>query len=207
MSTTPAQSARYPRWLVAIAGSAGALQPLRQLVDNLSPDMNAAYIVVIHYPQDAVSRLAEILARHAQVTVSTARDHDVPERGHVYVAPSGPNHVRLLGGSIRLIPAQSRHSPLANPLFDSVASAFGAKSIAVVLSGSSENGAAGVRTIKAAGGLVLVQSPLEAEHSRMPEGALRAASVDLCAGIAELSAQLRGICLDHPEHAGAAATA
>ena len=204
----PSQKGSYPhpRWGVAIAGSAGAIPPLQTIVRSLSPSMDAAYLIAIHYPQDAVSRLSEILARQARVVVSRARDGEPLERGHVYVAPAHPNHLVIEDMTLRLVaPAtRSRFSalPAANPIFESLAKAFGSRAIGVVLSGANENGAEGLRRIKEAGGFALVQSPLEASHRRMPEAALRAAKADWCGSAVELAALLRELCSGERQPAG-----
>jgi two-component system chemotaxis response regulator CheB len=60
--------------------------------------------------------------------------------------------------------------------------------VAILLSGSNEDGAHGIRSVKERGGLTIVQDPASAESARMPEAAIACAEVDLIlplAGIVE----------------------
>jgi two-component system chemotaxis response regulator CheB len=81
----------------------------------------------------------------------------------------------------------------ADPLFASGAEDFGASAIGVVLSGANANGAAGVQTIRAAGGTAIAQDPREAAYGQMPLAAL-SAGVDYCGSARQIARYLNIVC-------------
>src|SRR5205085_1517213 len=76
--------------------------------------------------------------------------------------------------------------PAVDPLFRSAAFSYGARVIGIVLSGSLDDGTAGLWTIKNRGGIAIVQDPADAEVSSMPENALNAVQVDYRVPVAEM---------------------
>jgi two-component system, chemotaxis family, protein-glutamate methylesterase/glutaminase len=184
-----------PEFLVVIAGSAGSLAPLCQLVHELGRELDAAVLIVIHFPPWERTALPVILARETLLPVTLGVQGEPLRAGHVYVAPPGYHHVRVRAGRILLQP-QPRHFPRgksADPLFTSAAAEFGSHALGVVLSGANRNGAAGMAAIKAAGGRTLVQDPAEAAFDTMPRAA-RECAVDLCASAPLLGRYLAEVC-------------
>ena len=99
-----------------------------------------------------------------------------------------PGRVHLARG-----PKENRTRPAVNPLFRSAAAAYDGRVVGVILSGSLDDGAAGLWEIKRRGGIAVVQDPNEAEFPSMPRNALTAVEVDHCvklAGMASLLARL-----------------
>ena len=87
-------------------------------------------------------------------------------------------------------PKENGVRPAIDPLFRSVADAYGASGMAVVLSGSLSDGAAGVAAVAAAGGAVLVQDPADAVVTSMPESALAAAPTAITLPAPQLADEL-----------------
>jgi two-component system chemotaxis response regulator CheB len=187
--------ASSPEHVIVIAGSAGALAPLRQVIRTLGSELRAAVVVTIHSPPDQPTLLAQILSRDTSLPVKVAAPGELLRPGHVYVAPPGYHHVVLVDGRIQLRPHPRRalRGTSGDPLLISAASNFGSRAIGVVLSGSNRNGAAGLRAIRAAGGLGLAQDPGEATFATIPLAAI-ADGVDLCASAAGLGHYLVEAC-------------
>lgn len=184
------------RDVVVIGGSAGALAPLRELVRALPEDLAASLYVVIHGPAAGRSHLREILARETALPVVEAVDDAAPERGRIYVA--APDAHLLLGADhihLRRGPSENGFRPAIDPLFRSAAVSASTRVIGVVLSGTLDDGASGLRAVKRCGGLTVIQEPSDADYPDMPEAADAAAGADYrlpAAGLGQLLAELVG---------------
>jgi two-component system chemotaxis response regulator CheB len=188
---------RGPAELVVIGGSAGALDPLCEILAGLPADLSAPLAVVIHLPRRRPSHLAEALATKTARPVREARDKEPIAPGVVYVAP--PDYHLLVdeGPSFALSIDEPVHfsRPSIDVLFESAADVLGPNVVAVLLSGANADGARGLGAIARAGGVAIVQPPAEAETPTMPEAGLEMApsaralgSAATCAAIAELAA-------------------
>jgi two-component system chemotaxis response regulator CheB len=186
---------RSPGRVIFIAGSAGSLSALRRLCSTLSPAIDAAVLIMTHLPPTHRTYLADILARCTSMPVNIAREGTRLAPGHVYIAPPGYHHVVVRSGRIHLQPqpVHARRGVSIDPLFASAAREFGASAVGVVLSGANTNGAAGVRTIRAAGGTTLAQRPGDAAFPVMPQAAL-AAGVDYCGSAEDIGRYLSVLC-------------
>ena len=104
--------------------------------------------------------LPHLLQREGKLPAAFAEDGQTIERGHIYVAPSDC-HMLVEQDRIRLDRGPKVHHtrPAADPLFVSVAAAYGKHVMGVVLSGADSDGTDGLRAIKAHGGIALVPAP------------------------------------------------
>ncbi len=154
--------------VIAIGASAGGIEALQRLMRELPEDLAAAVCL----------------------PVGTAVDGQALDAGHVFVAPPDC-HLRVDAGRLRLDrgPKENGVRPAIDPLFRSVAEEYGSRGIAVVLSGSLSDGAAGAAAVAAAGGAVLVQDSGDAVVPSMPESALAAVP----GGAAERAELVRGV--------------
>jgi two-component system chemotaxis response regulator CheB len=165
----------HTRDTVVIAASAGGVEALRDLLSQLPASFPAAVLIVLHVPAAGGRVLPRILTRAGKLPAATASDGDDALPGHIYVAPPD-HHILFLDGKIRLSrgPRHNGHRPAADPLFISAAVARGPRVIAVVLSGTLDDGAAGCAAVERNGGLVLVQDPGDSAYEGMPRAALAA---------------------------------
>ena len=180
-----------PQWIVAIGASAGGVEALRALFTHLPADTAAAFLVVLHIPPSAPSHLEQVLGRCTAMPVSTPDEGDMLQPDHVYVA-SADLHLTVREGRIcqNRGPKESRARPSVDVLFRSVALAWGAHTIGVVLSGMLDDGTAGAWSIKEHAGIVMVQDPSGAMYPSMPSSAMAHVAVDFVGSAEELAAEI-----------------
>jgi two-component system chemotaxis response regulator CheB len=179
--------------VVAVAASAGGIEALSGFVGTLPKDFPAAVLVVLHIPPSGTSVLPRILSRAGKLPACHPGDGERLANGVVFVAPPD-RHLVLDDGRVRLSagPKESGHRPSADVLLRSVAQSFRERAAGVVLSGTMDDGAAGLRAIRAVGGLALVQDPDEAAFPGMPAAAVEEADPQIVAPVAELADHLCG---------------
>lgn len=177
--------------IVVIGASAGGLQAFEILVSQLPPDFPAAVFIVWHISPNYPSLLPQILARVSALSVSHAVNQEPIRSGHIYVAPPD-HHLLVEPGIVRLSrgPRENRFRPAIDVLFRSAARYYGARVVGVVLTGSLDDGAAGLYAIKERGGIAVVQDPLNALHPSMPKAALKVVAADYCVPIRDIGALL-----------------
>lgn len=158
---------------VVVGGSAGALEVLRLIVRELPTTLACPVVIVIHLPSHS-SGLAEVLGADTTLTVKQAEDKEPIGPGVVYIAPPGYHLLVEAAGTFALSVDPPVHfsRPAIDVMFETARDAYGEHLIGILLSGASEDGAAGLQEIHAAGGTTIVQSPLSAEVAIMPAAAL-----------------------------------
>jgi len=177
--------------IIVIGASAGGVEALRQLVNDLPADMPASLFVVLHIPPQNPSVLPYILERAGKLTALHPQDGARIEHGRIYVAPPD-RHLLVDRGLIRVThgPKENRYRPAVDPLFRSAARAYGPRVVGVIMTGALDDGTAGLRDVKQRGGVAVVQDPLEALYSGMPKSALANVRVDYCLPLAEIAPTL-----------------
>jgi len=167
------------RRLIVIGASAGGVEALTYLVAHLPRDLPAAVAVVVHHPAGHPSALAHILAGAGRLPAHDARDGELLRPGCIVVAASA-HHLVVQDGRARLLDCARVNlvKPSIDPLFQSAALEYGRRLVAVILTGTSSDGSAGLITVRHAGGVGVVQDPHGAAYSGMPWSALDAAGAD-----------------------------
>jgi len=194
----PTAEGNVTRDIIVLGASAGGVEALTRLVSFLPPDLPAAVFVVIHIPAHVTSFLPRIFMRAGPIPASHPKDGEPIQKGRIYIAP--PNyHLLLQNGSIRLStgPTENGHRPAVDPLFRSAALECGPRVAGVVLSGSLDDGTAGLAEIRARGGVTIVQSPEEALYPSMPRSAIDHVAVDHVLPIAAIAPLLSRLAREH----------
>ncbi|MDF5711205.1 MAG: chemotaxis protein CheB [Nostoc sp. S4] len=159
--------------LIVIGTSAGGVEALSFLVQQLPADLNAAVIVVLHVASQSPNVLHLILNNAGKLPVFLAQDGEPIKTGQIYVAPAD-YHLLVKPGYLQLTrgPKENHHRPAIDTLFRSAARAYGQRTIAVVLTGMLDDGTAGLIAVKMRGGVAVVQNPNDALYSGMPNSAI-----------------------------------
>lgn len=180
-----------PLAVVAAVASAGGVEALSALARTLPADFPAAVLVLLHVSESGPSILPSVLARRCALRVAHARNGERLRRGRVQVAPPGL-HLRVRDGVVELDagPRENRHRPSADALLRSLADAWGPRAAGIVLSGTMDDGAAGLRTLGAAGGLTMVQDPEEATFPGMPLAAIAEAKPSVVCAVRDMAGHL-----------------
>jgi two-component system, chemotaxis family, protein-glutamate methylesterase/glutaminase len=176
------------RSLVAIGASAGGVETLRRVVAGLPADLPGAVCVVLHLAPRSPSALAAILDRAGPLPCRPALDGEPLEAGKIMVAPPD-RHLVISDGKVGLSlgPRENGHRPAVDVLFRTAAQALGTRVIGVVLSGTRDDGTAGLAEIKAHGGAAIVQDPDEALYKGMPGNAIAHVDVDAVVPSSEIA--------------------
>lgn len=175
------------RNIIVIGCSMGGVEALQTLVGGLPAKFDASLFVVLHIAPETTSFLPDILSRAGDLPASHARDGERFHTGHIYVAPPD-HHLMLEQGKMRVTrgPKENRHRPAIDPLFRSAARFYGRRVIGVLLTGSLDDGTAGLLNIKRRGGVAVVQDPEEALAEDMPRNAIESMPIDYVARVAKM---------------------
>ena len=182
--------------IAGIGASAGGLEAIKKLLENLPQDTGLAFVVVQHLATNQESMLPEILARFTQMPVNKIEAGMKIEPNQVYVIPAG-KIITLENGHIKLQPKGVSLKPIDVFLY-SLALERKTHAIGIILSGTGNDGTEGLRAIKAEGGITFAQDPKTAQYSDMPKSAMNAEAVDFVLSPEQISAELGSIA-KHPE--------
>jgi two-component system chemotaxis response regulator CheB len=173
--------------IIVIGASAGGVEALMRVVKSLPLQLSASIFIVLHTSPTSIGTLDKVLNRLDGNRALYARDGMKIEPNRMYIAPPD-RHMSLEPGRVRVTlgPKQNRVRPSIDLLFRSAANAFADRVIGVVLTGYLDDGASGLVAIKKAGGVAIVQDPLDAEVPGMPREALSRANPDYCVSLEEL---------------------
>jgi two-component system chemotaxis response regulator CheB len=174
---------------VVMGVSAGGVDALKTVLPALPEDFPLPIAIVQHRDAHSDGYIAEYLNRISALTVKEAEDKEPLRPGYVYLAPGGYHLLIEPDGSFSLSvdPRVNYSCPSVDVLFESAADVYGARVIGVVMTGANEDGAKGLKAIKARGGLALVQEPSTAQVSTMPKAALAATAVDYVVALPALA--------------------
>ena len=167
--------------IVGIGASAGGLAAFQAFFSGMpvNTDPGMSFVVVQHLAPDYKSMLTELVQRYTRMNVFEVTDGLKIKLNYVYIIPPGKD-MAILNGYLQLFdPIQPRGSRLAiDFFFKSLAQDQGERAIGIVLSGTGHDGTEGIRAIKAAGGIVMVQKRESAEYDGMVLSAIETGLID-----------------------------
>ncbi|ABD55481.1 chemotaxis protein CheB [Jannaschia sp. CCS1] len=178
---TSPHPANDPPFFVGIGSSAGGLEAVSTLAQNLSPDVNAVYVLAQHMSPTHKSLLTALISRETPLPVVELKDDTTPVANTIFITPPNTD-VILEDGKLRLVdpsghPASPK--PSADRLFKSLAREAGEHCVGVVLSGTGSDGSYGVQAIREAGGITIAQDVTTAKYDGMPQSATETGCIDL----------------------------
>ncbi|MFZ6646939.1 chemotaxis protein CheB [Undibacterium sp. TJN25] len=178
--------------LIAIGASAGGVEALGILLQALPPDCGCAVAIVLHMPPDRSSLLPELYQPRCALRIKEVEDKEPVQAGTVYFA--APNYHMLIEPDFTFslsMDAPGNYSrPAIDFLLDSAVHAYRQRMLAIILTGASIDGAAGLKEVRARGGLGWVQDPQQAASPVMPAAAIALAGADRIMSLAEMAADL-----------------
>ncbi|MFK7769597.1 MAG: chemotaxis protein CheB [Mariniblastus sp.] len=169
-----------PTLVVGIGASAGGLKPIEDFFDNMPVDSGMSFVVVQHLSPDFKSLMDELLARHTKMPIHKVSDGVEIEPNSIYLIP--PKKSMEMSKGRLLLTDKHAGTGLNLPIdifFRSLAEDAGARSVAIVLSGTGSDGSRGIKDVHEAGGLVLVQALETVGFDGMPRAAISSGVVDL----------------------------
>jgi len=169
--------------ILLIGGSAGSMPVLVQLLNQLPSPFIVPVVIILHRLKNVESELNKLLS--VQQTIIEPEDKEIILPGNIYLAPQNYHLLIEEDGTFSLDYAEpvNYSRPAIDLSFSSAASVFGSGVLGILLSGANKDGAAGLCRITAAGGTGIVQDPLTAEFSMMPQ-----AAIDLCTNVQPMAA-------------------
>ncbi|QKZ11793.1 CheR family methyltransferase [Spirosoma sp. KUDC1026] len=177
------QPSRKPVPVVAIGGATGSLDALSDLLRYMPSATGMAFVYVQHADLVPVSQLSSVLSQATTMPVVAAEHQQQIVPNQVYVLTSDKD-MGVVDGVLTFIPRQLRRSTGSSSIrmpidefFLSLATRQREGSIAILLSGSGNDGTAGLKAIKAAGGITFAQDET-ASFQSMPKAAISEGVVD-----------------------------
>jgi two-component system chemotaxis response regulator CheB len=193
---------RRPLDLLLIGGSAGVLDVLRLILPSLPSSLSVPVVIVVHLPEGSPELLPKVFQSVTRLPMRFAEDKEPLLGGTIYFAPAG-YHLLLESNrccALSIDPPVWFSRPSIDVLFESAADAYADRVLAMLLTGASSDGASGLQSIHAAGGITVVQTPQSAEVGTMPAAALARfapdfvlPAIDIAALAATLAPQPRSI--------------
>ncbi len=182
--------------IVGIGGSAGGFEAATELLQHLPINTGTAFAIIQHLDPHHASRLASLLGRVTKMPVLEVKETITPEPNTVYVQPPDKG-LSCKDGKLVLIRRIQLPTLAIDHFFESLAESRGSRAIGVILSGTGTDGTAGLRAIKAAGGLTFAQDPETAKFDAMPASAIRAGFADAILSPREIAREIQRVAT-HP---------
>jgi len=165
---------------VVIGGSAGSFQVITKILNSLPTNFPLPVLLCLHRLKHVRSGFVEALSIKSNIPIVEPHDKEILKPGKGYLAPSNYHMFIELNKRIALSTEDPvNHSrPSIDLTFETAAQAYRDKLIGIILSGANRDGAYGLKKLKQAGGIAIVQDPKECQVKTMTEASLKLTSVD-----------------------------
>ncbi len=196
----------WPSRIVAIGVSTGGPNALQYLFSQLPEDFPGCLLVVQHMPEGFTQMFAQRLNESSAIEVKEAQSGDLLLAGRALICP-GNRHMkvrRMEHGNVAILvdaPRVNGHRPSVDVLFQSVAQEFKNNSLAILMTGMGDDGAAGMSAVRSAGGITIAQSPETCVVDSMPRAAIERGFADRVVSLSNLAGVMQSKCL--PEYSTA----
>jgi two-component system CheB/CheR fusion protein len=189
--------AAEPFYIVGIGASAGGLEALEQLFRNMPTNSGVGFVVIQHLSPDYKSLMVELLSKHTSMRVLRAESDMAVLPDRIYLIPPKKS-MTIFDGCLQLKekdPTIQVNLPI-DIFFASLARDQGDRAIGIILSGTGSDGTRGVRAIKEAGGMIMVQEEHSAKFNGMPRSAVATGVADFILPPEEMPGDL----MDYVQH-------
>ncbi len=178
--------------VVGIGASAGGLKALQSFFTSLPKETGMAFVVIVHLSPKHKSHMAELLQKSTDMPFIQVSNSVQLEPDHAYIIPPKKN-LSIQDGNLLLSERETQKGQQApiDLFFRALAEEYGKDAIAMILTGSGSDGAAGLSRVKETGGLTVVQSPDEAEYDSMPRSAIATGFVDLILPVEKMGREIQ----------------
>ncbi len=168
-----------PKYLIVIGCSAGGVKAICKLLSQWPISESHAIVIVQHIAEDSKD-MAEIISMRLHNKVQEAEDKQFIAANSIYLAPPGYHLLIEEDKSFSLsFDEKVKFSrPSIDVLFKSAAECYQTHLIAMILTGTNNDGSLGVKAVKEYGGLTIAQNPNEAEYSYMPQAGINTGCID-----------------------------
>ncbi len=175
-------------YVVGIGASAGGLDAVQQLFDNIPDKTGVAFIVIQHLSPNYKSLMPELLAKHTKMKIFTVKDKQPIKPNCIYLNHRNKN-IGIIDNHFTLLDKAAKpHLNLPiDILFHMLGETFRERSIGIILSGTGTDGTRGIKTIKETGGTIFVQDPETAQFDGMPNSAISTSLADFILPPAKLA--------------------
>jgi len=201
----PKRAPTAPTRIIAIGVSTGGPHALQYLFSQLPAEFPGSILVVQHMPDGFTQLFAKRLDETCPLRVKEAVSGDLLLSSRALICP-GNHHLkvkRLPLGNVAVLAEDAPvhgHRPSVDVLFRSVAEEFGPQSIAVLMTGMGDDGAAGMGAVRAAGGMTIAQNEESCVVFGMPKAAIERGYVLRVVDLKDLPNTLQAQCA--PERTG-----
>jgi two-component system CheB/CheR fusion protein len=176
-------------YIVGIGASAGGLEALESFFDNMPASQNLSFVIIQHLSPDYKSLMAELLTKHTTMEIFQVEDGTAIKPGAIYLIPR-KNNMTIFKGTLFLTKKEDGLNLPIDIFFASLAEDQKERAVGIILSGTGSDGTRGVRSIKEAGGMIMVQNEDSAKFDGMPKSAISTGIADYVLPVEKMPEEL-----------------